>query len=313
MIQTIKSGSKVSDVFLVKEIQFLKTKDKRPYTALTFIDKSGEIRSFVWDTHLSHIRAGTFVKASGAAAEHKGDMVIRLDETGIMPVKKPDNLDDYIYALDAVTIKSLWEELMGFINGMQDKFYKTIVSYFIHHHDEIGGEFNLKTCPLTDESYGSYAGALLEHIVYCLRHAKAIHHNYFDRNAPLDPDLLAAILILHDAGRLKSFKHIFNVTKTQEAKMAFHNSLSTEILEFIISHAEMSEADWSEVKKMKLRNGIIVAAGLDMKFNTIEGMLANRIQNMDALVGVMSRALNFAKQDQELVWCKILQTEILNG
>lgn len=313
MIQEIKSGSNVSAVFLIKEIQFLKTKDKRPYTAITFVDRTGEIRAFIWDRHLSHLSAGRFCKASGVARENKGEIVIRLKDSGITPVPRPDNLDDYIYSLDALTIKKLWEELIGFVEAMQDEFYKSIVKKFLEIHDDFNNEFSLKTCPLTDELYGNYAGALLEHIVYCLRHAKAVHHNYWDRNCPIDPDLLTAILIMHDAGRLVSFAQIFNVRKTKEAKLTEQHELSIKILEQVISKTEMRPDSWDATKHLKLFNGVVVAANLDKKPNTIEGMLAQKIQNMDALTGAIARTLNFAKQDKDLVYCKATQSEIYNG
>jgi 23S rRNA maturation-related 3'-5' exoribonuclease YhaM len=313
MIRDIQSDSKVSDVFLVKEIQFLKTKDKRPYTAITFMDRSGEIKSFIWDTHLTHIRAGTFVKASGFAKEHNGDLVIRLKDSGITPVPRPENLDDYIVALDHMTVKTLWEELMGFVNGIQDKFYKAIVQYFVRNHEELGREFSLKTCPLTDELYGNYAGALLEHIVYCLRHAKAIHQNYFDRNCPLDLDLLVAILIMHDAGRMRAFRQIYNIKHTDSFLLLGYRGLTSDILGEVISKVEMEAAEWDEVKRIKLVNGIYTAADLDAKPNSLEGMLAQRIQNMDALVGAISRTLNFAKAGQPSVYCKVTDSEIYNG
>lgn len=313
MIRDIQSDSKVSDVFLIKEIQFVKTKDKRPYTAITLMDRSGEIKSFIWDSHLTHIRAGTFVKVSGFCKEHNGSLVIRLKDTGITPVPRPDNLDDYILALDPMTIKTLWEELLGFVNNIQDKFYKAIVQYFVQHHDELGGEFNLKTCPLTDESYGNYAGALLEHIVYCLRHAKAIHQNYFDRNCPLDLDLLVSILIMHDAGRMQAFRQIFNIQKTPEFVLLGYQGLTTNILSAIISKVEIEAGAWDDIKQAKLFNGIYTAADLDKKPASLEGMLAQKIQNMDALVGAISRTLNFAKSDKTSVWCRITNSEIYNG
>ena len=119
MIRDIEAGASVSGVFLIKAIQFLKTKDKRPYSAITFVDKSDEMRSFIWDTHLTHLRAGMFVKASGIARMHKEQLVIRLTDSAITPVPTPDNLDDYINSLDGLTINKLWEELLGYVNAIQ--------------------------------------------------------------------------------------------------------------------------------------------------------------------------------------------------
>jgi len=312
MIENIKEGATVSDVFLVKESSCLKTKkDKRPYTALNFVDKSGEIKAFVWDKHLTHIRAGTFVKASGTAAKHNDLIVLRLKDTGITPVPKPSNLDDYLHSLDALTIKNLWEELLGTVNAMQDKFYKAIVLYLINHGDELGDGFSLKTCPLSDKKHGNYAGALLEHIVYCLRHCKVIHQNYFDRNCPIDPDLLTALAILHNAGKLRAFKNIYSIELTTQAKTTGILNITREIIQEIISKIEMSAAEWDKTKELKIKVGAVSSSDMSMKSNTIEALIVQSIQSMDVNIGLYARELNYAKAGQETIWCSKVGVEII--
>jgi 3'-5' exoribonuclease len=314
MIVDIKDKDNVSSVFLVKEASCLKTKkDKRPYTVLNFIDKTGEIKAFIWDKHLSHIRAGSFVKASGTAALHNDLIVLRLKDTGITPVPKPSNLDNYLHALDAMTISSLWEELSGTASAMQDPFYKAIVFYLLNHHDELGDGFNLKTCPLNDKKDGNYAGALLEHIVYCLRHCKAIHQNYFDRNCPIDPDLLATLAILHHVGKLRSFKNIFSVELTTKARTMGSVAMTREVLQDIISKVEMKADDWNETKELKLKCGAVSSSDETMKSNTIEAAIVQSIQVMDRTIGLYARTLNFAKAGKETVWCPEFNVEIING
>lgn len=310
MIDTIVPGP-CSGTFLVSEVKQLKTKDKRPYTVLELRDKTGQISAFIWDKQLTFLRAGIFIKASGEAKEHDGRVVLKLTPTAITPIKQPDNLDDYVFSLDAVTINRLWGELLGVVEGMQDKFYKAVIRELISKHESFG-EFNLRNCPLTDERYGAYAGALLEHIVYCCRHAKSVQQHYFDRNTPIDPDLLVATLILHDIGRLRAFENIMSVTKSDAGKLLTTPILSHNMTLEIVNNIPKDTLDMKKV--VKLLHAVLVAANSQHnKPMFIEAMLAQKIQEMDALVGIYSRAINFAKHDQRFVELDILGTELFNG
>jgi len=296
----------VSDVFLVSTCKVLRTADKRPYTLLELRDKSGIIKAFVWDKQLTYLRPGMFIKASGLAKEHDGAIILKFEETSITPVKQPLNLDNYIYSLDSLTLNKLWEELLGLVDGVYDKYYKSVLKMLLDRHETFG-EFSLRNCPLTDERYGSYAGALLEHIIYCCRHAKTIQHNYYDRNTPIDPDLLVSILILHDIGRLQGLTNIFSVEKSR-----LGNLLSMPVLSFNITRElcdKVEEKD--EIKSLKLAQGVL-EAGSKESTKFLEAMLAQRIQEMDALVGIYSRSINFAKSDQEFIDSDILGIKLWN-
>lgn len=308
MIADIKPG-KVSGVFLISDCKVLKTKDKRPYTRLSFKDKSGEIDAFVWDRELRYLRAGSFVKVSGVTRESKGQTVLALTETAITKVKQPENLDEYIYSLDGLTIKTMWTELLGIINAVQDPFYRALLDCLLEDHESFG-EFSLKNAPLTEERYGAYAGALLEHIVYVCRHIKLVQRNYYDRNLPLDPDLLTTIAIFHDIGRLKAFQNMLHIEKTVEGKMVKSSSLSWDIVAGIISKVKV---EGSDTKTLKLREGIISASDKDCMPKTIEALIVQKLQQLDAMVGIYGRAINFARQDDVFVRLQAANGEVYNG
>lgn len=298
MINDIKPGQ-ISGVFLIEECKVLRTQDKRPYTLLELKDKSGKIKAFVWDKELPFLRPGMFIKASGTAKDHKDGIVLKFDETAITPIKAPQNLDDYIYSLDSITINRLWEELLGVINSVRgDKFYRSTLDKLLELHESLG-DFSLRNCPLSDDKYGTYAGAFLEHIIYCCRHAKMIQQNYFDRNTPIDPDLLNTLVILQGVGRLQAYKNIFSVEKTTLGKLLPINVISANLLQKLITVQDAK-------KTLVLQQGIIGPPRF------IESMLSQKIQEMDLLVGVYSRTINYARADQEFINIEHLNIDLWN-
>ena len=283
MIVDIVPGP-VSGVFLIFDLKNLKTEDKRPYTLFEFKDKTGTVKGFVWNKTVVNLKPGDFVKITAEAQERKGEIVLKLSDTSLMKVGTPDNIDDYIYSLDSLTISNLWVELLGYINLIQDKQIKELLSTLIEEHESFG-EFNLRTCPLSLDRYGNYGGALLEHIIYCCRHAKVIHRNYFDRNTPLDPDLLTAILILHDIGKLKAYRNLFNPEPTKSANLLGEKTLSFNIVSKIITKCGESPKT----------DKILASVLNDGRPKFIEEVISQSLHTMDILVGRYSKAINTSK------------------
>jgi 23S rRNA maturation-related 3'-5' exoribonuclease YhaM len=303
----IKPKTVVSGIFLVKEISFLKTKDNgnRPYTAITFKDKSGEIRSFCWDKHLTLIRPGTFVKLTGNSQERNEEVLLSFKDSAIHPVKQPENLEDYILSLDSLTINRLWEELIGIVNGVQDKFYREILNKIISQHETLGIEFNLKNAPY-DAHYGAhFAGALLEHMIYCLRHVKTIHHNYYDRNCPIDPDFLVAATICRSVGRLRKYENIFAVQESQRGKTIPLPILSWEILKELVTGEELLSN-----KFLKLEDAVL--ADENRMARSIEGNLVQFAEQIENRTVTFMRFLKFSKNEDKFIWVPELNLEIFN-
>lgn len=292
MIENIKPG-KVSGVFLISSVKSLRTEDKRPYTLFEFKDRVARIKAFLWNSSINYLKPGDFVKISCDAQEHKSELVLRLNETAITKIDKPENINEYIYALDRMTTNNLWTELMGFINSVQDKEITALLKYFASQHESVGEEFNLVTCPMDVDIYSNYSGGLLEHIVYTCRHAKAICRNYYDRNTPIDPDLLMAILILHDTGKLKAYKNILLPEKTMLGLTVPEQVLSMQVINRIISDAKIKDS-----KKMQK----IAVAALGNKPKFIEEIICQQLHDMDTMVGKFSKAINFAKTGDEIIF-----------
>lgn len=290
-----KGEGPFSGVFIVADIQCRKTSDKRPFTVITFGDKTGRIKGYIWDKQLTYLKSGTFLKASGQVKFYNKELVLRLSEESIQPVKRPDSLDDFINSLDSLTINTLWEELLGTINSIQEPFYKKVLQTLLARHETLSSEFNLKNAPLSDEKYGAYCGALLEHIVYCCRHARTIFKNYFDRNVPIDPDLLLTIIILHDIGRIQAFENIMAIQQSTAGKL-----VGPAILSFNLTWEMAAEAGDS-ARQLKLAHGVLSTAKKNCQPQFLEAMLAKSLQEMDANVGLCSRAINYAKYGDEFV------------
>lgn len=309
-IQELQVGQ-ITQVFLIKKVNIGKTGAGKPYTGFILKDRHAEIKCVIWGETLSQYKDGMFVQITGEVAPYQDSLQIKANRQSIMPVPIPSNIEDYLYSLDGVTTQRLWEELISEIELIQDNFLKAVVSNVIKQERD---GFSLKNCPLTDESYGNYCGALLEHIIYSLRHCKSVQSNYFDRNTPIDFDLLRSIVILHDVGRVEGFTNIFSVEKTTRAKLEGISNLSYRMISDALYQMKIDGETCDETKVSKLLHGVLVSSNTKLTPLFIEALIAQQVQKLDALVGIYSRSINGAKSDQEFTWTnKIIGSELFNG
>lgn len=305
-LATLKEGQKFNQLALVKESNSFKW-NKGTFSVITVKDRSGELPCYINGENTP--LPGTFINVVGEIKRDK-EQKLKINATNVQVAKMPISLENFIFALDNLTKEKLKEELFASINSITDEYYANIVKQVLVPTDS-GGQFDIYSAPLTDEKYGDYSGALLEHIVYSLRHAQSVQSNYIDRNSVINPDLVKSILMLHDVGRINAFTNIMAIEKTWVAKLIGVPNLT---LKTVIEKAPARTTNEDSVKFAKIIHGIDVCNYLDKTPLFLEAMIAQQVQKLDALTMIYSRTLNGAKPTQLFTWENpIIKTELFNG
>lgn len=301
----LKDGQNFNQIALVKESNCIKR--EKTFSVIVLKDRSGEIPCYI--TGEVTPAPGSFVLVVGKVGKDR-EQKLKISATNIQNAKTPLSLENFIFSLDNLTKEKLKEELFESINSITDEFYTNLIKQVLMPTDDVG-QFTLYSAPLTDEKYGNYSGALLEHIVYSLRHANSVQSNYIDRNTVINPDLIKSIIILHDVGRINSFTNIMAVEKTWIARLI---GIPTLTLKTIIEKAPPRETKEDSLKFAKIIHGIDVCNYLDKTPLFLEAMIAQQVQKLDALTMIYSRTLNGAKPTQLFTWENpVIKTELFNG
>lgn len=310
-IKNLRINDKPSQVFLIKDVKLSRTREGKYFTGLVLTDKTGEIKCTIWDEHIKFVQPGQFCQISGRIYEYKEQLAMSTNKDSVMPIKNPANIEDYIYSIDGATIERLYGELTTRVQSVQNESLKELLNLVLEAVESNDNGFSLRNAPLTDEKYGNYCGALLEHIVNCTRHAEKIVANYYDKNCAINPDILQTILILHDIGRVNGLTNIFSVSKTYQAELEGMANLS---YKFVASQFEKLKSPADPVLESKILHGILTCCDIDSTPKFIEALIAQQIQHMDALVSVYAKSLNGAKPDQLFTFENpVLKEKLFNG
>jgi len=235
-IKDLRSGDQVEGVFVVRRLDSPKDYKSKPgkFFSMEVGDNSGEICVKFWGTKepervlelYKGLHIGDLVQLSGIVTEDKFEdkLIISIDEgvnylrPSMGDVKVEDLLPrstqdlDQLMARIMTAVASIKEP---HLRALLDSFfsdaqfvaeYRKLPSAMVHHHNYLGGN--------------------LEHVVAVLEICESLCDVYKE----LDRELLIAGALLHDIGKLQTYKYAAFIDVTDEGKLIGHAILGEKML-----------------------------------------------------------------------------------
>jgi 3'-5' exoribonuclease len=235
-IKDLRNGDQVEGVFVVRRLDSPKDYKSKPgkFFSMEVGDNSGEICVKFWGTKepervlelYKGLHIGDLVQLSGIVTEDKFEdkLIISIDEgvnylrPSMGDVKVEDLLPrstqdlDQLMARIMTAVASIKEP---HLRALLDSFfsdaqfvseYRRLPSAMVHHHNYLGGN--------------------LEHVVAVLEICESLCDVYKE----LDRELLIAGALLHDIGKLQTYKYAAFIDVTDEGKLIGHAILGEKML-----------------------------------------------------------------------------------
>jgi len=289
LIESLKPGDRIRNVFKVLEIQKRTKKNGEPFLTLELRDPTGKIGAKIWsqvDTHLSMIRAGEFYRFSGTVNEYQNQPQLKIESLNPVAEDDPevnrsdfeeqapfDVEKDFQDMLDTLKAAILNPSLIGLIDIFEEKYRQVFQQHYgaqkIHH---------------------AYAGGLLEHTHSVIRLAILIADFY-----RLDRELLAIGALFHDIGKLIEFTCSPAVETTPEGGLIGHIILSNQIFLELQGQVENFPSDLS----LQIRHLIVSHHG-EKEFGapevpkTPEAFVLHMIDLLDSKLKIFQEAIDAA-------------------
>ena len=140
-INELKEGDNVSEVYLCKTKQALKTKAGKNYYSLILQDKTGTIDTKIWELNsgIEHFEALDFIKVDGQVTTFQGTLQLNVrrvrkmqegtyDPANYMPVSRFD-------------IDTMYKELTGYIMRLTHPYLKALAESFFYQRRQIYQRF----------------------------------------------------------------------------------------------------------------------------------------------------------------------------
>jgi 3'-5' exoribonuclease len=212
-VSELEEGALVEATFAVQRKRRRRTRSGDPFLSLELADRTGRVGAVVWnDVNVLGERfdEGDTVRVLGRVERYDGRPQIAIRD--VRRLDQGDALELVPGARrDAETLDGMLEFLAAEID---DPGLSALVGAFL-----ADGSFRerLRTAPAS-ELHHAYAGGLLEHTVAVAtlcREAAQLHPR-------LQPDVLLAAALLHDAGRTETFRPGVTIAVSEQGRLIGH-------------------------------------------------------------------------------------------
>lgn len=210
----LKVGQSVSMPFIVRSSSVRTTKTGKPFCSLVLWTGEEEIACNLWDHSTapegSLIMKGVITEWAGAKQLDCKDW--REAEPGELPT-------DYFLPKGPVVVAEEWSAYCALVDRVQDEHLRALLHKFINQHGAA-----LQVAPGAKSIHHAYCGGLLQHLVGVCRKALALGEG-------LNQDYLIAGSLLHDCGKLETYKVSTDIVRTDADHLMGHISAGILLLE----------------------------------------------------------------------------------
>jgi 3'-5' exoribonuclease len=233
LISELKPGDKVDSYF---SVNYKKPVSDYKYGSMfefRVADKSGQITVKYWggqDKAAVQTLFGSFereqvVRVKGEVGEYKGQLEVTVSEKngGSVSRVKEGDYDTSQLIKSFENIGEMKEKLLLFVDSVRDPPMKALLDGFFREEDFMEG---FSTSPASITLHSAAVGGLMHHTLnvaeICLR--------VTELHPELDRDLVITGALLHDIGKVESFKVTSNISQTEDGNLLGHIIIGDQML-----------------------------------------------------------------------------------
>lgn len=293
-IEEFREGDTISDIYLCKSRQTLKTKAGKSYYSLILQDKTGTIDSKIWELGggIEHFEAMDFIKIEGQVTSFQN--VLQLNIRRVRRVQEMEyNPADYM-PVSNISVETMYKELVSYIATIKEPHLKALAEGYFIKDKEFIRSF-VKHSAAKSVHHG-FVGGLLEHTLSVMK----LCDFYCTRYGVLNRDLLLTAALFHDIGKTKELSLFPANDYTDAGQLIGHIVIGVEMI-----HDGVKEIpDFPEILENELKHCIVAHHG-ELEYGSpkkpalVEAMALNLADNTDAKMQTMTELFKGAEDNLE--------------
>ena len=277
-IKEYREGDRVSDVYLCKHKQSAVTKNGKQYDNVILQDKTGIIDAKIWDPNsagIDEFDVLDYVGVYGDVTSFNGALQVNIKR--IRKCQEGEyNPADYL-PMSPYDIEEMYRELLGYVNGVENKYLKTLLELFFVKDEVFIKAFKKSSAAKT--VHHGFVGGLLQHTLSVAK----LCAFYCERYERLNKDLLIVAALCHDIGKIKELSFFPENDYTDEGQFLGHIVMGTEMVgEKIRQIPDFPSIIESELKHCILAHHGEYEYGSPKKPAIMEAVALNFADNTDA-------------------------------
>ena len=228
MVNNLSLNTKISDIFMLKNIEFRVRRDKRTVDMFFKIaDKTGEIEAVNWDVSndkVEELSKIEFARVQGYITKKKSDGTLQATVSSLIKTTPLDlDYSDYL-PQSKENLDELMHKIFSKIDSIENYHLKNLLKGFFDD-PEFAEKF--KRAPAAMKVHQPYIGGLAEHTVNVVAICESICNIYKEINR----DFLITMAILHDIGKIREYAYDKVIEHTDEGKLLGHIAISLEMID----------------------------------------------------------------------------------
>ena len=196
-ISDFEPGAKIEGYYMIRAVDTKTTNsNNKKYLDFNLCDKTGEINAKLWEVPAlseDKYKGNTVVKIKGSILSWQGALQLKIERIRNINDEDKINVEDFVQAAP-LKPEFMYDEILGYINNMEDKDIKDIVKYIFEENKE-----KLQYYPAAKRNHHAIRSGLLFHVMTMIHMAEKLSEIY----TFLNKDLLYAGVILHDMSKIE--------------------------------------------------------------------------------------------------------------
>ncbi len=290
-------GRPFAAVLVLKKLAAKTASNGNTFLSVDLGDRSGSFGctifsdGAVFDTFKS-AGEGAVVRVEGKVDFYQGRLSPRLAKATVLSEAElgAPGLIENLVEVPPEDGGALWTEFQGFIDGIaHPELRATVRAVF----DEIGENF--KWSPAAVAMHHAYRHGLLEHTTHMARACKALLPLYTE----VDPDLAMAGILLHDTGKVIEYEGTLATKRSRRGILQGHVVLGYQLARKAAIKAKLDADRLERLEHIILSHQGEPEWGAAVYAATPEAVFVSMIDNLDAKMGMVQRALRQAADGEE--------------
>lgn len=286
-INELRDGEMVSETYLCKLKQILKTKAGKNYYSLLLQDKTGTLDAKIWELSqgIDHFESMEYIRVDGQIVSFQGSL--QLNVKRVRRSQEGEYEPSDFVPTTSKNVNAMYSELLKFISSISDMYLRKLTESFFVEDKKFSDHF--KKHSAAKSVHHSFSGGLLEHTLGVVRLC-----DFYAENYPIiNRDLLISAALFHDIGKMEELSTFPENDYTDDGQLLGHIYIGTEIIGARIRTIPNFPPQLaSQLKHCILAHHGELEYGSPKKPAIIEALALNFADNTDAKLQTMTEILN---------------------
>jgi 3'-5' exoribonuclease len=296
-LPAVTDGSAFAGIFVVKRLAAKTAANGNPFLSVELGDRTGSFGCTIFNDGQAFetfkaATEGGVVRIEGRIDRFQGRLSPRIAKSAVLDEAElgAPGLIDRLVETAPEDADGLWRDLQAFVAGIgHEALRQTVAAVF----DEIGEAFRL--APAAVAMHHAYRHGLLEHTIHMARAGAALLPLYPEVHA----DLAMAGLLLHDTGKAIEYEGTLASRRSRRGILQGHVILGYQLARKAGIKARLEPDRLERLEHIILSHQGEPEWGAAVYAATPEAVFVSMIDNLDAKMGMVQRALRQADKDEE--------------